>query len=77
VIDVAAIARRGQPLDRDRLRRRLAVISGRGACRHPDGAVRFVASALRVFDEDVRRHLDGKRCLARSGAAVLPTAARR
>jgi NADH:ubiquinone oxidoreductase subunit F (NADH-binding) len=75
--DVAAIARRGQSLDRDRLRRRLAAISGRGACRHPDGAVRFVASALRVFDEDVRRHLDGKRCLARSGAAVLPTAARR
>ena len=39
--------------DRERLDRWLAQVRGRGACRHPDGAAGFVASALRVFAEDV------------------------
>ena len=47
-----------------RLERRLAAIEGRGACAHPDGAVRLVASGLRVFARDVERHLAGKRCVA-------------
>ena len=34
---------------RERLARWCAQVEGRGACRHPDGAVRFVASALEVF----------------------------
>jgi NADH:ubiquinone oxidoreductase subunit F (NADH-binding) len=44
------------------LRRRLAQVAGRGACRHPDGAVGLVASALRVFPRELERHLHGHRC---------------
>jgi NADH:ubiquinone oxidoreductase subunit F (NADH-binding) len=45
----------------------------RGACAHPDGAVRFVASALRVFPaefDDPARRGPCERCRA---APVLPT----
>lgn len=55
----------------DRLVERCAVIDGRGACRHPDGVVRFVRSALRVFSHDLERHLRGDACAAsRSGRFV-------
>ncbi len=50
-----------------RLHRRLGEIRGRGACRHPDGAVNLVASALNVFAADVDAHLAGTPC-ARSHA---------
>jgi NADH:ubiquinone oxidoreductase subunit F (NADH-binding) len=47
--------------DVPRLARRLDVIAGRGACRHPDGAVELVRSGLRLFGCDHRgcdrRHL--------------------
>jgi len=46
-----------------RLERWTAQVAGRGACHHPDGAARFVASALRVFRDEVDRHLRG-RCSA-------------
>lgn len=52
----------GDPLDR--LQRRFAVISGRGACRHPDGAVRMAASALRAFAADAHAHSRRRPCLA-------------
>ncbi|MER6095972.1 NADH-ubiquinone oxidoreductase-F iron-sulfur binding region domain-containing protein [Streptomyces sp. NPDC001728] len=41
----------------DRLNQRLGLLPGRGACRHPDGAARLAASALRVFGDDVLRHV--------------------
>ena len=41
-----------------------ARVAGRGACHHPDGAVRMVASALRVFGEDIARHEHGEPCTA-------------
>lgn len=53
------------------LRRRLAQINGRGACRHPDGAVALAASALRVFADEFDRHLHGRRCTGR-GRAIMP-----
>ena len=47
--DMARLARRDRTVDRGRLERRLGVIQGRGACKHPDGAARLAASALALF----------------------------
>lgn len=52
----------GTPTDPARLRYRLTLLEGRGACRHPDGAARVAASALRVFRTDVANHLAGRPC---------------
>jgi NADH:ubiquinone oxidoreductase subunit F (NADH-binding) len=41
------------------LARMSAQISGRGACAHPDGSARFVASTLDVFRDHVAMHLEG------------------
>jgi NADH:ubiquinone oxidoreductase subunit F (NADH-binding) len=60
--DLEDLLRRDRRVDAHRLEQRLHVIAGRGACRHPDGAVRLVASGLRVFEHDVRLHLKGRRC---------------
>jgi NADH:ubiquinone oxidoreductase subunit F (NADH-binding) len=54
------------------LRRWLPMVTGRGACRHPDGAVRFGSSALRVFADEVDRHARHGPCAASRQAAVLP-----
>jgi NADH:ubiquinone oxidoreductase subunit F (NADH-binding) len=62
--DLEQLLDRARRVDGRRLQRRLEVIAGRGACKHPDGAVRMVASALRVFEQDVRAHLSGRRCEA-------------
>ncbi len=48
----------------DRLDRRLGTILGRGACRHPDGAVRLARSALSAFAADVKSHVSRRTCLA-------------
>jgi NADH:ubiquinone oxidoreductase subunit F (NADH-binding) len=45
-----------------RLRHRLGVVDGRGACAHPDGAVRLAASALTAFADDVTAHAAGRPC---------------
>lgn len=65
--DLAQLAASGTAARSDsdllgRLYRRLQAVSGRGACRHPDGAVRMIASGLAVFADDVERHARGNPC---------------
>ena len=58
---------------RTRLIRFMDEIAGRGACRHPDGAIRMVTSALQVFSADVARHKRGRTCNAKVyGVMPLP-----
>jgi NADH:ubiquinone oxidoreductase subunit F (NADH-binding) len=54
------------------LNRWLSVVPGRGACRHPDGAIRLVASCLQVFAADVDAHRSGFRCRYVGASPVLP-----
>ncbi len=46
-------------------------MTGRGACHHPDGTVRFVRSALTVFRDEITAHEQG-RCTASSRRPFLP-----
>jgi len=51
------IAEQGtDPADLQRLERWSAQVKGRGACRHPDGAVLFLQSALQTFADEFARH---------------------
>ena len=59
---------RGEPAD---VRRPLSMV--RGACAHPDGAVRFVGSALDAFADDIHAHRTGG--CRRAVTGVLPIGA--
>jgi NADH:ubiquinone oxidoreductase subunit F (NADH-binding) len=57
--------------DLDDLGRWAGLVKHRGACGHPDGTVRFVRSALQVFEAEVQAHLAG-RCRRTDARPVLP-----
>ncbi len=60
------------PREGERVLRWAAEVRGRGACHHPDGAARFVESALSVFSQEIETHR-GSRCTARpAGLPVAP-----
>jgi NADH:ubiquinone oxidoreductase subunit F (NADH-binding) len=60
--------------ERDRVLRWTAEVKGRGACHHPDGAVRFVESSLAVFAAEIERHRQ-EPCRARPAGLPLGTVA--
>ena len=57
--------------ERVRLLDDLRAVAGRGACHHPDGATRLIASALDVFATDLAEHERGRPC-AGSDRLTLP-----
>jgi NADH:ubiquinone oxidoreductase subunit F (NADH-binding) len=61
--------------ERERALRWASEIRGRGACHHPNGAVRFVESALSVFAAELESH-QHSRCDARSAGLPLGHVAR-
>ena len=58
--------RRPQPNAVREATRMVALVDGRGACKHPDGTARFIRSALHTFTHDIALHRRG-RC-----EAILP-----
>ena len=65
-------AGRADPALLSRLRHRTGLLPDRGACRHPDGAARLAASALRAFADDVDQHLAYGACPATHRPPLLP-----
>jgi NADH:ubiquinone oxidoreductase subunit F (NADH-binding) len=55
-----------------RIQRHAAEVSMRGACRHPDGAIRLMASALTTFAADVEAHAAGAPCPESRQSPALP-----
>jgi NADH:ubiquinone oxidoreductase subunit F (NADH-binding) len=68
-------ARRFQPGDGERLSRWLAMVRGRGACKHPDGVAAMIASATRVMHAEFNAHARGEHCVGCSAPALLATPA--
>ncbi len=62
---------RARPSALDTLTRWSTEMLGRGACRHPDGAVLFLASALEVFAADLRHHSRAGGCRFSGSPALL------
>jgi NADH:ubiquinone oxidoreductase subunit F (NADH-binding) len=56
----------------ENLERWSAVVPDRGACHHPNGAMRFVLTALAVFCEEFAEHRRGGPCELCTAPSVLP-----
>jgi NADH:ubiquinone oxidoreductase subunit F (NADH-binding) len=61
---------------RARLTRWGTEVVGRGACRHPDGAARFLASALEVFAHEIDGHRAGRCAGVHAPSMPLPSSER-
>ena len=57
------------------LHRWLDMVKGRGACKHPDGAARFVASSLDAFAAEIKIHRRYRHCPHAPAPPVLATPA--
>ena len=73
----SAVEHMAQGSDRDgsaeaAARRWFGMVAGRGACKLPDGAVRFVASGFTVFAEHIAEHGTRGPCAASDAPAALP-----
>jgi NADH:ubiquinone oxidoreductase subunit F (NADH-binding) len=66
-----ALSATGTGIRRRRLEELAGLVSGRGACRHPDGAAGFLRSALDVFADEFAQHAKRGRC-GRQNISVLP-----
>jgi NADH:ubiquinone oxidoreductase subunit F (NADH-binding) len=64
---------RTQREDVARLRRWTALVRGRGACHHPDGTARMIASATRVFGRELADHARRGPCPACAAPPTLRT----
>jgi NADH:ubiquinone oxidoreductase subunit F (NADH-binding) len=62
---------RPDPSARADLDRWAGLVAGRGACHHPDGTIRFIGSALRVFAAEAGLHEQG-RCTGTNPRPFLP-----
>jgi NADH:ubiquinone oxidoreductase subunit F (NADH-binding) len=65
---------RPDPRARADLERWAGLVTGRGTCHHPDGSVRFIRSALRVFAAEAGLHEQG-RCSGTDPRPFLPVPA--
>lgn len=63
---------RGRRSDVRRLQGWATEVAGRGACHHPDGAVRMVLSGLTTFAADVEAHRRGRPCAGARAPGILP-----
>jgi NADH:ubiquinone oxidoreductase subunit F (NADH-binding) len=73
--DLARLTWRRDQVALDRLRFRMGMVNRRGACGHPDGVVKLVATALQVFGACVERHRVGQGCPGLSRPPMLPVPA--
>jgi NADH:ubiquinone oxidoreductase subunit F (NADH-binding) len=71
----ALAAGRPWPGSQLQLLRWLSEVAGRGTCHHPDGAARFIASALDVFASEFNDHARHGPCDRCHGRAWLPVTA--
>jgi NADH:ubiquinone oxidoreductase subunit F (NADH-binding) len=69
-----ALSRRVDP---SLIQRWASDVEHRGACAMPDGAARFVRSALHVFEHHVEEHRWGQPCAAAQRGGMLPMPSRR
>lgn len=60
----------GSADDLARVQRWTALLSGRGGCRHPDGAAVMIGSALATFADDFVAHSRRRGCLAKQQRAA-------
>ncbi|MGP8301568.1 NADH-ubiquinone oxidoreductase-F iron-sulfur binding region domain-containing protein [Streptomyces inhibens] len=69
--ELARAVRGGGDSALEAVRARMRAVEKRGACSHPDGTSRFVASALAAFPEEFERHAQGFGC-GRPVTGALP-----